>query len=290
MIDEQTLSLFNIGAVSPTGLSIGEMLDRGDIEGIRGFICSIEEKVRELPGAVYDNFIPGVKFDDCFIFKHSFAEGMYVREMNIPAGVLMVTKIHKKSHPLFIISGDCSILQVEGIKRVQPPFYMITPAGTKRVIYFHENTILVTVHATEETNLDKIEEEIIAKTFNDAPDPAVTAFINRFRGLTKEVIAHEKDGFWSDWTPEQQGFYTNGDWEAFSRSRGYNEEEIKNYRTWIDMREEGLRFGIDVYEIIRDLSMAAAIRNIKKDKRGEFLLSSHTQFNKKIKEIKGEQL
>jgi hypothetical protein len=290
MIDEQALSLFDVGAVSPSGASIAELIASGDVKGIRGFICSMEDKVRALPGAVYDDFVPGVKFDDCFEFKHSFGEGLYVREMNIPAGVLMVTKIHKKAHPLFIIQGDCSILAIDGVHRVQPPFYMITPAGTKRVIYTHADTKLVTVHATLETDLDKIEEEIIAKTFDDVPDPNVTAFTDRFRKLTKDIVAHEKDGFWSDWTPEQRELYRSGDWEAFSRSRGYSEEEITDYRLWIDMREDGLRLGIDVYEIIRDLSMAAAIRNIKKDTNGEFLLSSHTQFNKKIREIKGDVL
>ena len=53
----------------------------------------------------------------------------------------------------------------EGETRISAPYYGITNAGTKRVIYVHEDTIFVTVHPTSSKDLDEIEEEIIAKDF-----------------------------------------------------------------------------------------------------------------------------
>lgn len=140
-------------------------LNKHDL-GIRNNILGFEEKLKKLPGAlVGDNKM-------CPL-KHTFAEEQYVREIFAPKGSLIVTKIHKKSHPVFILTGDCSVLTEEGVKRIKAPFHMITPAGCKRVVYVHEDTRWVTVHVTKEMDLDKIEEEVIAKTFDDLPNDVI---------------------------------------------------------------------------------------------------------------------
>ena len=123
----------------------------------RAKILNIEKALRQFPNA---------KIGDSFPLKHTFADGMYVREIFVPKGNLIVTKIHKKSHPCFIIKGDCSILTEEGVKRVKAPYHMITPAGTKRAVYVHEDTVWVTVHNTKETDLQKIEKEVIVESFD----------------------------------------------------------------------------------------------------------------------------
>ena len=99
--------------------------------------------------------------------KHTFADGCYIREIFNPKGELIVTKIHKITHPYFLMKGDMSILTEEGVKRIKAPHHGITPAGTKRIIYTHEDCVFVTVHVTKETDLKKIEEEVIAKDFNE---------------------------------------------------------------------------------------------------------------------------
>jgi molybdopterin-guanine dinucleotide biosynthesis protein A len=81
--------------------------------------------------------------------------------------MLFVTKIHKKTHPYFIMKGDASVLTEEGVVRLKGPFAGITAAGTKRVIFTHEDTVWITVHATNETDLMRIEKEIIAKDFDE---------------------------------------------------------------------------------------------------------------------------
>lgn len=99
--------------------------------------------------------------------KHSFAEGLYIRQITVPAGVLTVTKIHKYSHVAFLLKGKMRILEESGVKYIEAPAYFITAAGTKRIIYHETEVVLVTVHATTETDVDKIEEAIIAKTYAD---------------------------------------------------------------------------------------------------------------------------
>ena len=88
--------------------------------------------------------------------KHSFADGCYIREIFNPANELLVTKIHKKEHPFFLLKGKMSIATEEGVKNIKAPYYGITKPGTKRVIYTHTDCIFVTVHATNSTNIEEI--------------------------------------------------------------------------------------------------------------------------------------
>ena len=125
---------------------------------IREGIMEVESRIGKLPGAM---------FGDCFPLKHTFADGAYVREMSVPKGFLIVTKIHKVCHPYFLLKGNVSVLTEDGIKRIQAPYSGITPAGTKRICYTHEDTVWTTVHVTNETDLKKIEDDIIAKTYDD---------------------------------------------------------------------------------------------------------------------------
>ena len=115
--------------------------------------------------------MPGAKFgDDAFPLNHHFADGLYIREMHGIKGTVVVTKLHKTTHPYFVLEGDVSIVTEEGEMRIKAPYFGITKAGTKRIGYFHEDTIWITVHATEETDLEKIEDTVIAKTYNELPE------------------------------------------------------------------------------------------------------------------------
>jgi len=115
--------------------------------------------------------LPNAKFgDDACPLEHIFADGMYIRKMTAPGGMINVSKLHKTNHPFFILEGEVSIVTEKGIIRITAPHFGITKAGTKRVVYFHEDTVWITVHATEETDLEKIEDELIAKNFDELPE------------------------------------------------------------------------------------------------------------------------
>ncbi len=133
-------------------------------EDYRENVMHLEDLINKMPGAVV-----GEERDKYLPLKHTFVDGAYVREISAPKGAFIVTKIHKVQHPYFILKGKCSVLTEDGVKKLQAPFYGITEAGTKRVVYVHEDTVWVTVHVTNETDLDKIEEQIIAKDFGDIP-------------------------------------------------------------------------------------------------------------------------
>lgn len=128
---------------------------------IRQQIDDLENKIKQ---------IPGHGENDCLPLKHSFVEGMYVREIFIPKGMLIVGKIHKKSNPVFVMLGDISIFSEEGSKRLKGGDYLISKPGAKRVGLTHEDTIWVEVFATNETDLNRLEEELIVKKYEELDD------------------------------------------------------------------------------------------------------------------------
>ena len=106
--------------------------------------------------------VPGVRFgNDACPLRHMFADGLYIRCVYNPKGTMIVTKKHKTNHPFFLVKGDLSVVSAEGRHRLTAPHCGITKSGTKRLIYANEDTVFVTVHATDKTDIDEIEKDLI---------------------------------------------------------------------------------------------------------------------------------
>lgn len=99
--------------------------------------------------------------------QHGFAEGVYVREMTIPVGTVIVGKIHRREHFSFLMRGDISVLTEEGLERMQAPRIMRNPPGTKRIGYAHSDVQWVNVHPAETTDLDEIEHQVTARNYEE---------------------------------------------------------------------------------------------------------------------------
>lgn len=130
---------------------------------IRDVIQALQDKMMDLPGALIGD---SPEYLEVCPLTHRFAKGLYIRQITMPAGMLFVTKIHKFSHAAFIMSGEVTLLEEDGHKRVSAPASFITKAGTRRVVFTHQDTVWITVHATDKTDLREIENEIIAKEFD----------------------------------------------------------------------------------------------------------------------------
>lgn len=100
--------------------------------------------------------------------KHHFSKGVYARELFIPKGTVLTGKIHKYTNLNIMSQGELSVLMEDGsIRRVKAPFTVVSPPGTRRVAYAHEDTIWTTIHGTDKTNVDEIEGEFVAQTPGD---------------------------------------------------------------------------------------------------------------------------
>jgi len=92
---------------------------------------------------------------------HRFADGVYAREIFIPKGCLLTGKVHKTVHLNIISKGEITVWTEDGMKRLKAPFSLVSKPGTKRVGFAHEDTVWTTIHGTHETDLAKLEADLI---------------------------------------------------------------------------------------------------------------------------------
>ena len=112
---------------------------------------------------------------------HYFSDAVYAREMNVPAGMLLMGKIHKKRSMNIISKGEVSILSIDGIIRVRAPYSFVSSPGAKRLILVHEDTTWTTIHGSEETDLAKLEDEFIAKSYDEVEELVAAAEIAQIK-------------------------------------------------------------------------------------------------------------
>lgn len=94
----------------------------------------------------------------------------YARQMFIPKGTLIIGKIHRHSHLNFILQGKVKVSTEFGQKELTAPCSFVSEVGLKRAVLAEEDTIWVTVHLTKftsEQDLDKMEDELIAPSYDD---------------------------------------------------------------------------------------------------------------------------
>jgi hypothetical protein len=104
--------------------------------------------------------------DECVV-RHIFAPGCYAREMTIPKGVYIIGKIHRHAHVNIISKGSVSVMTEFGPKKMSAPHTFVSEVGTKRVVRADEETVWTTIHVTNETDLEKIEDYVIAKSYDE---------------------------------------------------------------------------------------------------------------------------
>lgn len=127
-------------------------------------VFAIEDRLRKT-GAGLEKPMKGCSetvYADFFSLKHSFAEGIYKRELFIPKGMFIVAYLHRDSYFSWIVSGKLTMLVEEGGKLLEGSAQIVSPAGSKRILYAHEDSVWVTVHPnpTNNTNLEELEAQI----------------------------------------------------------------------------------------------------------------------------------
>lgn len=100
---------------------------------------------------------------DCPI-KHHFGPGLYIREVLMPAGAIVIGHAHKKENMNIMLQGKMLLLELDGnVKELTAPQTFVNGPGRK-VAYIIEDVIWQNVHATEETDLEKLEDMFIEKS------------------------------------------------------------------------------------------------------------------------------
>lgn len=128
-----------------------------------------------------------------FPLQHLFVPGAYARTIFLPKGSVIIGKIHKHQHFNILSQGQVDVVtESGGVERITGPKVMVSPAGTKRAVYALEDTIWTTIHLTNETDLTKIEEEVIAKTYAEYEQFAATQKTQIGQGEADVIVSEAK--------------------------------------------------------------------------------------------------
>jgi hypothetical protein len=132
------------------------------------FIDQLEAKMVEMDNPV-----------ECPL-KHTFTKGLYSRMIFMPAGSLLTSKIHKTEHQFVVLKGKLEV-SIDGQKSelIVAPYHGITKAGTRRLLFIHEDTVWQTFHATDIMPKDESEEAQM-KAVKEIEDTILEKHENKF--------------------------------------------------------------------------------------------------------------
>jgi hypothetical protein len=93
--------------------------------------------------------------------EHFICNKTYTRQITLPKDILLTGKVHNFDHTSIISKGEVTVMTPEGVTRIKAPATWISKAGTKRLIYVHEETIWSTIHHSEHTTVEELEKELV---------------------------------------------------------------------------------------------------------------------------------
>jgi hypothetical protein len=118
----------------------------------RDKIMNLEDEIRKLPPVEAE-------------LKHYFSRGVYARALYLPKGSVLTGKIHKYSQINVLLKGKMAIASIEGTKEVNAGDVIESGPGVKRAGYALEDSVWLTISGTHETDLEKLEDELISPSF-----------------------------------------------------------------------------------------------------------------------------
>ena len=147
------------------------LFDNTPAKSYKDKITQIEEYLTSIADG--ENIVVSKPSDDTKLvypefwkYKHSFADGIYIREMGMKKGQLGFSAIHKHSYGFFLLSGILASSKEDGVEEFVGPCYIVSPRGAKRVVYAIEDCIITTVHANPTNTEDLSELEAINVAFD----------------------------------------------------------------------------------------------------------------------------
>lgn len=97
---------------------------------------------------------------------HHFSKGVYARQIFMPKGLIVTGKVHKTEH-LCIMHGDIDIADENGNFRYTGYHVFNSKPGIKRILATHEDTLFTTIHVTDETDIAKLEADLVAENYEE---------------------------------------------------------------------------------------------------------------------------
>ena len=126
------------------------MIANNDIEGVFGDGKSL----------VNNELIP---------ITHNFSDQLYMRQMRMPAGSIVVSAVHHTDHFWFLMTGKILVTtNGETVEHIAP-CYELSIKGAKRLIHCIEDCIFINVHKnpTNTKDMSLVEDKLYSFTIDE---------------------------------------------------------------------------------------------------------------------------
>ena len=126
-------------------------------------IQNIENFISTMPDAITE-----------FDVTHYQIDGVYVRSLSIPAGMVLTGKIHNHEHIAILAQGTIRVHNGEGFKEITAPCTWVEKAGIKRLGYALTDCTFINVIRTDLKEISDIEKEAVSDTFEEFEQRRIT--------------------------------------------------------------------------------------------------------------------
>jgi len=132
---------------------------------------------------------------------HRFTNGMYIRQIFMPKGSLVTSKIHNTEHP-FTVSLGAAAVSIDGNdwEHIVSPYTGITQPGTRRILYILEDCIWTTYHPVErmKSEFNNLDGEELDALITSLEDELLMPYVNQITGKDmnkeyKEILSQTEN-------------------------------------------------------------------------------------------------
>lgn len=94
---------------------------------------------------------------------HHFLGGVYIRELHIQAGSLIIGKRHREKTCNLLMKGKMALYnELDGsVETIEGPIVFESAPLTKKMAFCFDDCVFMNIHPTTETDIDKIEQIFI---------------------------------------------------------------------------------------------------------------------------------
>jgi hypothetical protein len=107
--------------------------------------------------------------NDIFTITNNFSDGLYMRQMIMPADTIAISAIHHTNHFWFLLSGRVIVESNEETVEHIAPCWSHSIKGAKRLIRCIEDCVWINIIAnpTDTNNMEEIEKSFFSITLEE---------------------------------------------------------------------------------------------------------------------------
>jgi quercetin dioxygenase-like cupin family protein len=95
--------------------------------------------------------------------QHHFSSGVYAKQMHLPKGYMAISHQHNYDHLSVLASGKVIVKTDDGEQEYTAPVAITIAKHKNHAITALEDAVWFCIHATDETDSNKVDEVIIMK-------------------------------------------------------------------------------------------------------------------------------